>query len=63
MFMFVSMSEGLIKIYNIVKKQNFNLSKVAVTLNSTKVTATVMKVWSLMEVLIMDSFKRSDSQC
>ena len=29
------MSEGLIKIKNIVKKQNFNLSKVAVTLNST----------------------------
>ena len=42
--MFVSMSEGLIKIKNIVKKQNFNLSKIAVTLNSTKVTGTVMKV-------------------
>lgn len=42
--MIVSMSEGLIKIENIVKKQNSNLSKVAVTLNSTKVTGTVMKV-------------------
>ena len=61
--MIVSMSEGLIKIENIVKKQNSNLSKVAVTLNSTKVTGTVMKVWSLMEVTIMESLDRSDSQC
>ena len=44
MLMIVSMSESLIKIKTIVKKQNFNLSKVAVTLNSTKVSETVMKV-------------------